>query len=146
MPDTSLWIENYIKILCTFSAQGKGLKSSPCSHRPVRILLPGQSCLIAPPCNEWDGTKRILLASRDALIYFHSHTKPERTQPCTRFVPILCYEYRLLLLRVNKIYAFYKSWKIISLSSTSTFLACFRAGWLTVSNSYPQDLCIYRTS
>lgn len=88
-----------------------------------------------------------LVASKDALNYFHSHTKPKRIQPFTHFIHILCNDYGLLWI-VNKVFTVYKSWKIaFSFSSRSTFLACSRADWVTVSSSspIPQGLRIYRT-
>lgn len=62
---------------------------------------------------------------------------------------ILCNKCGLLPWIVNKILVVYKSWEIaVSFSIRSTFLACSRADWVTVSDSSlsPDGLCIYRAS
>lgn len=97
--------------------------------RPEQLFLQSQVCegtagwmclrsFPVPPSGEWDQRNTWTpLASSNAVIYFHSHTKAKRTQPCTLFVYILCYEYGLLLWRVNKIFTVYKSREIVSLSA-----------------------------
>lgn len=132
MLDTTLWIENYIKMHCIHS-------SSVFSQLRVKVwkilhAVTGmwEHCSALrtdvpekPHCTSlwWMGwnQKAHQISWLPGMLYFHSHTKPKWTKPCTHFIHILCYEYELHIWRVSKIFTVYTFWKIVSLSAADLF-------------------------